>query len=349
MSIINSFPNGGGDKMEVDSALSGTSENPVQNKVIKTELDKAYKTDDTAETALADADYIPFYDASAGGKRKTLWSNVKDVLANTFQKKLTAGELISIDSSNKISSTVPTFANAFSRGDIIDTTERIVGMFMGKPMYQKALKVDSLPNSGSVYVSHGISNFEKLINGWGYAKNSSWEGILPYGGTNGIGIGINYSQSDKIQIQVSADYSSITECYVTIRYTKTTDTANTIKYGTGNDYSLDEQIVGTWIDGKRVYQKTIDCGALSNVSSMAYKLVDIGASIETGISATGITSWGTGWLPIPFNNNSSYITLQIDDNTNIDNRNKIEIHYVGNYSWVTHLYVTVQYTKTTDA
>ena len=38
----------------------------------------------TAETALADEDYMPFYDTSAAGHRKTLWSNVKSRLKTYF-------------------------------------------------------------------------------------------------------------------------------------------------------------------------------------------------------------------------------------------------------------------------
>ena len=38
----------------------------------------------TAETALADADYVPFYDTSATAHRKTLWSNIKSVLKTYF-------------------------------------------------------------------------------------------------------------------------------------------------------------------------------------------------------------------------------------------------------------------------
>lgn len=44
----------------------------------------AYLVGDTAETALADADYVPFYDSSATAKRKTLWSNIKSVLKTYF-------------------------------------------------------------------------------------------------------------------------------------------------------------------------------------------------------------------------------------------------------------------------
>lgn len=43
-----------------------------------------YQTGDTAETDLQDGDYIPFYDASASAKRKTLWSNIKTKLKSYF-------------------------------------------------------------------------------------------------------------------------------------------------------------------------------------------------------------------------------------------------------------------------
>ena len=48
------------------------------------DLSKFYSTDDTAETTLDDADYVPFYDSSATAKRKTLWSNIKSVLKTYF-------------------------------------------------------------------------------------------------------------------------------------------------------------------------------------------------------------------------------------------------------------------------
>lgn len=38
--------------------------------------EKYYSIDDPAETDLADGDYVPFYDTSAGRKKKSLWSNI---------------------------------------------------------------------------------------------------------------------------------------------------------------------------------------------------------------------------------------------------------------------------------
>lgn len=46
--------------------------------------EKYYSIEDPAETDLADGDYVPFYDTSAGAKKKSLWSNIKDKLKNFF-------------------------------------------------------------------------------------------------------------------------------------------------------------------------------------------------------------------------------------------------------------------------
>ena len=43
-----------------------------------------YSPNDTAETAIADNDYFPFYDTSAMAKKKTLWSNIKAKLKTYF-------------------------------------------------------------------------------------------------------------------------------------------------------------------------------------------------------------------------------------------------------------------------
>lgn len=45
---------------------------------------KLYSTDDTVSTDLADDDYIPFYDTSTSGKKKSLWSNIKAKLKTYF-------------------------------------------------------------------------------------------------------------------------------------------------------------------------------------------------------------------------------------------------------------------------
>ena len=57
------------------NAASGVAQ--ILNKPTIPSITNCYQTTDTAETALADDDYFPFYDTSASAKRNTLWSNIK--------------------------------------------------------------------------------------------------------------------------------------------------------------------------------------------------------------------------------------------------------------------------------
>ena len=71
----------GANKTTVETALSAINTLAASN---KTAVGKAYSTDDSASTDLADADYIPFYDSSASAKKKSLWSNIKSILKSYF-------------------------------------------------------------------------------------------------------------------------------------------------------------------------------------------------------------------------------------------------------------------------
>ena len=70
------------------SSVTQNDTDLVESGAVYTEVNtlsgNAYQTGDTAETAIDDADYVPFYDSSASGKRKSLWSNIKSVLKTYF-------------------------------------------------------------------------------------------------------------------------------------------------------------------------------------------------------------------------------------------------------------------------
>lgn len=88
---------------------------------------EAFQTNDTAETALDDADYVPFYDTSASVKRKSLWSNIKSVL-KTYFDALYIPKLSSATSGN--------FAGLDSNGNLIDSgssSSDFIGQFSTMP------------------------------------------------------------------------------------------------------------------------------------------------------------------------------------------------------------------------
>lgn len=108
-----------------------------------------------------------------------------------------------------------------------------------------------------------------------------------------------------------------------------------------NNFSTDEKVIGTWIDGKPLYQKTIDLGIISS------KEYSIGAgTIDKVISIDGCicnTNNGTEYfVQLPKNNDNIYFKYKGDGDTLVA---------VAEGSWSSyyeHAYITLKYTKTTD-
>lgn len=107
-----------------------------------------------------------------------------------------------------------------------------------------------------------------------------------------------------------------------------------------NDYSTNEKVVGTWIDGKPIYQKTIDCGALPNATTK---------TVDTNITnANQLIDWtgcvgNTGKMVLPriFKDNADVMVTFSGDLSHM------VIKTESNRSSL-NAYITVQYTKTTD-
>ena len=105
-----------------------------------------------------------------------------------------------------------------------------------------------------------------------------------------------------------------------------------------NKYSLDEQKVGTWIDGKDLYQVTLEI-VLPQSSTWAHLLDITRYNIDTVISYTGIlvhTSAKVG-LQLDYDDGNSRCVLQIIPY-------RIQALYTSNFIGNT-IYVTIQYTK----
>ena len=113
-------------------------------------------------------------------------------------------------------------------------------------------------------------------------------------------------------------------------------------YETSNSFSTTEKMVGSWINGKSIYQKTIDCG---NLLDSGTKKTNHGLSIGTICSVSGVATNGTYTLPLPYASDSEGgIRLAVSDTT-VD----IETYDIGESNFINrsqfHAYITIQYTK----
>lgn len=102
------------------------------------------------------------------------------------------------------------------------------------------------------------------------------------------------------------------------------------------NYSTTEQKTGQkWIDGKDIFSKTIDCGALPDNTS---KLVAAGLSNVTVIKIEGVAIGGSSIHLPHISTNSVYIEISYEAS------NEVFIRTNGYFSTM-HGYVTLYYTK----
>ena len=239
-----------------------------------------------------------------------------------------------------------TINNPVYLSDYYSTEERVVGRSLnGKPVYQKTINVASLSN-GQNTIAHNISNYEDLYGIAGQCKynNLSETLSLPYVSLNsGYDIGISNVDATNIKVFVGDNFASVTDCRITLQYTKTTDAAGTGPTA-GNIiylpalYSEEEREVGVWTDGKPLYQKSF---YFANMTKKTYyngvSGVDKAFCVAVSFGAEQISP--------------AYVsTAAVSGSTSIDcevNSNVMQF-WASSENDLTDVYITMQYTKVAD-
>ena len=109
-----------------------------------------------------------------------------------------------------------------------------------------------------------------------------------------------------------------------------------------NVYSTNEQRIGTWIDGKPIYRKTIDY-TISDTSQTSISIPTNITDMEFLINANGVGMYSTLFLPLTFYNGGGWNSFHIVQNgTNI-----VYQRASSNYP-ISRVFITLEYTKTTD-
>ena len=166
--------------------------------------------------------------------------------------------------------TGPTPGNLIYLPALYSEEEREVGVWTdGKPLYQKLIKFNVASSTSWQTHSHGIQNVDHIhvyvaniyLNNYTYTSGGSSDGDIMYA-----------ADASNCLVRTSTTIFSGGIAYITVQYTKTTDTAGSGKYlpdgQYAHHYSTSEKVVGTWIDGSTIYERTWDFSsspiALSN-------------------------------------------------------------------------------------
>ena len=232
-------------------------------------------------------------------------------------------------------------ANKFSKGDMYSTDEKMIGQWIdGKPLYQKNVEVT--PTSAGVQIATDVDTFiDAPIITRKYESGSSL--IITNCGVDGAhSIAFKLMNNILYAVTVSPSKYSAGIAKIAIRYTKTTDSA--ISIGDDTDYSTEEKIVGTWIDGKPVYQRTFHLTnptmnwTANSLGITADKVFLVNTCFQTG--GNNAAMGGNSYYSTSSNMCSVFAYKEFSTN-----EVTIWIKNVG--STITDLYVTLQYTKTT--
>ncbi|MGN1358671.1 MAG: hypothetical protein ACI4WU_04820 [Bacilli bacterium] len=242
-------------------------------------------------------------------------------------------------------SVVPFVADTNSN---ITITNGLVTLKKGKTYYITCELFVHFTSSSSSSLSFSIKDTSGNIyglNGYSCPNTTTYDGksIITYSLTveNNIDIGIyinDASNFDKLNMGMTK--LTITEIPNVQAMIDVSD--DHIKEVAQEVYSTEEQIIGTWIDGKNVYRKTVEFGALPNATR---KNVEHGISdIEKCIKIYGIANFSDGSShPLPYVNvgNSSSSEMLFCNKTNVSIETGID-RSTGT------AYVTLEYTKTSD-
>ena len=229
--------------------------------------------------------------------------------------------------------------------DYYDTTERVVGRWLnGKPLYQKTFTIyQTLDLTDNTWYETDISitNLDEIINTNASETTGNSSPKLWAGNVNGH-IGILSSRTVRFSSGI----------VLTIQYTKTTDAA-----GTGPTpgniiylpaiYSEEEHEVGVWLDGKPLYQRTIQGNSqittAGNEVQIAHNISDIDKVIDFW---GGLSFTTSGTYQQNRNQDPLYFAPYQVDTTYT--RWKIGSTWAGSSGTSSRYRITIQYTKTTD-
>lgn len=186
--------------------------------------------------------------------------------------------------------------------------------------------------------------------------SSTYYSLVVDSGDKYVNTGTRKSIASTTSLKAVADTAS-DGGYWTVRPTNTSVlyciATKNIFMDAGHNYSTDEQVVGTWIDGKPIYQKTIEKQISQITTNNVLQLILDSDLTHTLINFSGFILYPSGFREIipftTFDASSGLCAIQVRSFYSNTSGICVQIR-TGNTTFPsdTVLYATVQYIKTTD-
>ena len=223
---------------------------------------------------------------------------------------------------------------------IYSDNERVIGVWRdNKPLYQKTLIATNL-NLDTIgtpldITSLGVEMCTPIYGGSYYIVSGVKRGFAK----------LEYQQPNEVYLYPAINRTNTT-CYVTIQYTKTTDVAGSGNWNTDGvptvHYDTSEQVIGTWYNGKPIYQKVLTPSVNAGYNSLAHGISDLDECIKI---------WGT----CKYNNRAEWLSLPYVStalNYEITLGNVTASNYIleagAGFTSFEDVRIVIEYTKTTD-
>ena len=239
------------------------------------------------------------------------------------------------------------FGDTYVYPIVRSTEEREVGAWTdGKPLYEKSYE-GTISSTQQDIEDFGQTTIT-LVSGVGMVAKTTGSqmaiGMLP--SANNWQSGLHVA-SNTLKLFTTSEVSGGTY-RITIRYTKASDTAGSGRWTPQGvpttHYSLAEQVVGTWVNGSTIYEKTIyhEGGVQSATVDVAHGISNLGRvlSVETSIEDANVAGQ---YFLIP------RVTNTTNDNLGINKVDGTYIYFVTSTALQNRLvnwYITIRYTKT---
>lgn len=234
---------------------------------------------------------------------------------------------------------------------IYSEEEREVGVWVdNKPLYAKSFTLSSqitVSASSWTNTNLSLSDVEKFINGYALSDDGTFQGSVVVDKSNNV-----------IQLQSTRSTASYVK-YLTVFYTKTTDIAGSGSYNTlgvpNVHYKDDWHVVGTWWNGKPIYEKTFhfttenlpaDRATIEKIYNFD-ELVSMVGAFGYQQYTQDRRSYTIGEASPQLSNKAIYLLCEGNDQVN--DIQDLDFNFNGlDRSKVVYISATVRITKTTD-